>query len=70
LKIGVVLGDDILDRIDEFVKLGVDFKNMDTGEPIDKIRDRITSANVYFGAFPVAEALKTRCSNCCDRKSH
>lgn len=58
LKIGIVIGDDILDKIDDFIKMGIDFRNMDTGEPIEKIRDRITSANVYFGAFPVAEALR------------
>ena len=30
---------------------------METGEPLSTIRDRVQSANVYFGAFPVAEAL-------------
>jgi hypothetical protein len=31
---------------------------METGEPLSTVRDRVQSANVYFGAFPVAEALK------------
>jgi len=33
--------------------------NMDTGAPLATIRDRIQSANVYIGAFPIAEALAT-----------
>ena len=30
---------------------------MDTGEPLTAIRAQVERANVYFGAFPVAEAL-------------
>jgi hypothetical protein len=30
---------------------------MDTGEPLSGLRDRVTSANVYLGAFPIAAAL-------------
>ena len=30
---------------------------MDTDEPLEAIRDRVGRANVYLGAFPVAEAL-------------
>ena len=33
--------------------------NMDTGEPLRSIRERILSANAYLGAFPLAEALRT-----------
>ncbi len=58
LKIGVVLGDDILDRIDEFLQSGIDLKNMETGESISIIKDRLLSANVYFGSEPIVEALK------------
>ena len=57
VKIAVVEGDDILDRIDELLDAGEPLANMDTGEPLTTIRDRITSANVYLGAFPIAEAL-------------
>lgn len=59
LKIVVVLGDDILDRIDELVSAGQPLENIDTHDPITVIRDRIESANVYLGAFPLAEALDT-----------
>lgn len=58
LKIGVVLGDDILDRIDEFLQSGIDLKNIETGESISIIKDRLLSANVYFGSEPIVEALK------------
>lgn len=57
LKVAVVLGDDILDRLDDLVAAGNELRNMDTGEPITLVRDRIQSANVYLGAFPLAEAL-------------
>lgn len=58
LKIGVVYGDDIYGRIDELLKDGLDLRNMDTGESLRTVRERLQSANVYFGAFPIAEALK------------
>ncbi len=57
VKIGVVTGDDILPRLDEFIANGVDLTNMDTGEPLSAIRDKVQSANVYLGAAPLAEAL-------------
>jgi hypothetical protein len=59
MKIAVVLGDDIFDRIDLLLQGGVEMRNMDTGAPLSSIRERITSANVYLGAFPLAEALAT-----------
>ncbi len=58
LKIGVVVGDDILSSIDALKSKGVLLKNMETGESLDTIRDRVVSANVYFGAQPIVEALK------------
>ncbi len=61
IKIGVVAGDDILPRLDEFTTSGESFTNMETGENFSPIRSRITSANVYFGAEGVVEALKEGC---------
>jgi hypothetical protein len=58
LKIGVVTGDDILSRIDEMLDAGIFLKNLDTGEPLSLIRDRVQSANAYLGAFPIADALR------------
>jgi hypothetical protein len=59
VKVAVVLGDDVFGRIDEFLAKGYEMRDMDTGEPIAAIRDRIQSANAYIGAFPLAEALAT-----------
>jgi hypothetical protein len=57
LKIGTVTGDDILERLDEMLARGIELRNMDTDEPLASVRDRIQSANVYLGAWPMAEAL-------------
>jgi hypothetical protein len=57
LKIGIVTGDDILDRIDELIARGIELRNMDTDEPLSSVRDRIQSANAYLGAAPIVEAL-------------
>jgi len=58
LIIGIVTGDDILTRIDELRSDGNAFRNMETGEDVATIADRLSSANVYFGAFPIVEALR------------
>jgi len=57
LPVATVSGDDITGRIDELLSRGIEFRNMDTGEPLSTIRDRVRSASVYFGAFPIAQAL-------------
>jgi len=57
VKIGVVSGDDILGRLDEFADQGVEITNMETGEPLSDIRDKVQSANVYLGAAGLVEAL-------------
>ena len=57
VKIGVVTGDDILGRLDEFAEQGVEITNMETGEPLSEIRDKVQSANVYLGAGGLVEAL-------------
>ncbi len=59
LKVAVVVGDDVFGRLDEFLAKGYQMRDMDTGEPIAGIRERILSANAYIGAFPLAEALAT-----------
>jgi len=60
LKIGIVTGDDILDRIDEMLSRGIEPRNMDTDEPLGTVRDRIQSANAYLGAAPIVEALNQK----------
>jgi hypothetical protein len=58
VKVATVSGDDITARLDGFLSRGVELKNMETGEPLSAVRAHVESANVYFGAFPVAEALR------------
>lgn len=58
MKVAVILGDNIIDDIDRLISDGAELKNMETGEHITKVKDKLLSANVYFGAFPIVEALK------------
>jgi hypothetical protein len=57
-SVGLVAGDDILGRIEAWTKEGVRLDNMDDGRPFAAIAGRVTSANAYFGAAPVVEALQ------------
>jgi hypothetical protein len=58
MKIGRVVGDDILDRLDQLIASGHALENMETGEPLEAVRSRVASANVYMGAKPIVEALR------------
>ncbi|MEK6303309.1 MAG: acyclic terpene utilization AtuA family protein [Acidobacteriota bacterium] len=57
VKIGIVAGDDIMTSLDDLIARGIALENMEDGQPLSSIRDRVQSANVYFGAAPIAEAL-------------
>lgn len=57
VKIGVVTGDDVLDKLDDWIAEGIEINNMETGESLASIRDKVQSANVYLGAAPLVEAL-------------
>ncbi|MCR4341079.1 MAG: DUF1446 domain-containing protein [Gemmatimonadaceae bacterium] len=57
LKVGVVTGDDLLPRIDELISAGHELANMDTGEPLSKVRGDVIAANAYIGSEPIVEAL-------------
>ena len=58
LRIGVVTGDDLLGRLDELIQSGHPLDNMDTGQPLASVRERVLSANAYIGSEPIVEALK------------
>jgi len=58
LRVGVVTGDDLLPRLDELLASGHALENMETGEPLSTIRDRVLSANAYIGSEPIVEALR------------
>ena len=57
LRIGVVTGDDLLPRLDALIAEGHPLANMESGEPLATVRDRVLSANAYIGAGPIVEAL-------------
>lgn len=57
LRIAVVTGDDLLGRLDELIGGGHPLASMDTGEPLESIRDRVLSANAYIGSTPIVDGL-------------
>lgn len=57
IRIALVTGDDLLDRLDLLTADGETFANMDTGRPLTDVRDQVRSANAYLGMMPVVEAL-------------
>ena len=57
LKVGIIEGDDILTRVPELQRAGHPLANMDDGRPLTAVQDRLLSANVYVGAFAIAECL-------------
>jgi hypothetical protein len=58
VRVGVVTGDDLLPRLDELLASGHPLANMETGEPLSTVRDRVLSANAYIGSTPIVEALE------------
>jgi len=56
VRVAAVTGDDISGRLDELLARWLEFRNMDTCAPLSDVRARVQSANVYFGAFPIAHA--------------
>ena len=58
LGIGVASGDDIFPRLNELIDAGETLANMETGDAISTIRNRIASANVYLGAAGITNCLE------------
>jgi len=58
LRLAVITGDDIAPRLGDLRARGVDLRNLETGESFAPYADRGLSANAYFGALPVVEALQ------------
>jgi hypothetical protein len=52
MKVAVVTGDDLTDRVDELRR--ADVREMSTGQPLPM---SLMSINAYLGAFPIARAL-------------
>ena len=57
LKVGVVLGDAVIERLDDLQAAGALLAHMDTGVDIATVRERLLFANAYLGARPLVEAL-------------
>jgi hypothetical protein len=57
LTIGIVTGDDLLGSLDDLMRNGHSLSNMDTGEPLSTVRERVLAANAYIGSVPIVEAL-------------
>ena len=57
LPIAVVDGDDLMPNLRQLADEGVDFRHLDTGEPIGERLARVNSANAYIGAKPIVSAL-------------
>jgi len=57
IEVAAVAGDDLMARLDELVAAGATLDNMEDGRSLADVRDRVSSANAYFGAWPVVEAL-------------
>jgi hypothetical protein len=57
LDVAAVVGDDLMGRLDELVAAGASLDNMEDGAAFAGVRDRVSSANAYYGAWPVVEAL-------------
>lgn len=58
LKVAVVDGDNITAELPALISKGVTLNNMETGESLASHAQNVLSANAYFGAMPVVEALK------------
>lgn len=56
-KIAIIEGDNITSNIDAYINDGVIFNNMETGESINNILNKICSANVYIDSFNIKNAL-------------
>jgi hypothetical protein len=57
-RVGVVTGDDLLPRLPELLEDGHALRNMETGQPLAEVLDRVQSANAYIGARPIVQALE------------
>jgi len=57
-RVGLVRGDDLMDRLDHLLDEGHSLSNMETGAPLSEVRERVQSANAYIGAVPIVEALR------------
>jgi hypothetical protein len=56
MRIAMMNGDDVLAKLAEWTKSGINLDHMETGEPITSKLDLFVSANAYLGAQPIAQS--------------
>jgi hypothetical protein len=59
IHVAAVSGDDLMPRLDELIAAGASLDNMEDRRAFASVRERVSSANAYFGAWPVVDALRT-----------
>jgi len=59
LKVAVVTGDNVLHKLPDFLKKGVELADLETGAPFtEEMYQKLLFANAYIGALPLAKALR------------
>ncbi|KIL37342.1 hypothetical protein SD71_01275 [Cohnella kolymensis] len=58
LKVAVVTGDDVIDKLQDWDRQGIPLNHMEDGRSIESIRDHIVFANAYVGMGPIVKALQ------------
>jgi hypothetical protein len=58
VRVGVVIGDDIMPRLRQLIDTGHALSNLETGRPLTDVIDKVQSANAYIGAQPIVQALR------------
>lgn len=58
VRVGVITGDDILDRLPGLLAAGHPLRNLEDGRPLEEILPVVQSANAYIGAAPIVRALE------------
>ncbi len=57
VKVAHIEGDDLLPRLDELQKQGVELRHMDKDIPLSQLKGQVVTANAYLGAWGIVEAL-------------
>ncbi len=60
IPVGMVTGDDVLDRVPSWIEQGIDLSHLETGDAISTVSDRLVAANVYFGRGASLRHLRVR----------
>jgi len=58
IRIGLVTGDDLMDRLDSLTADGEAFRHMEDDRPLSDVRHEVRAANAYLGMAPIVEALR------------